>query len=119
MAYYLIKPLPSSSLERKLLSDLEKYVKRTVNHFASLNGEPHNINYVFKIEEATSTETFQSIENFSRVYFPNNVQSIKMKCEGGINKNITVDVFFSAEKTLTGVEIRCEGDFAREIANGL
>jgi hypothetical protein len=118
MSYYLTEQLPSCIIERKLLLELEDYVKRKCAEFVSRE-ETSKLRYTFRISDEKGVERLDSIEEFKRSYFPDDTRRIVIECKVYDVKSLDIEINFSKFKDTTTLNVSFDGNSAREITAGI
>jgi hypothetical protein len=119
MSYSLTKLLPSCTVERKLLLELEEYVRRKTAEFARLDDPLTKQHYQFIVVDGSGAETLKSVEDYKRAYFPDDTARMKLEaaCKG--KDSISIGIILAVEKPLSQLEIQYDGNSAREVATGI
>jgi hypothetical protein len=118
MSYSLTKTLPSCFIERKLVVELENYLRRKASEHAVLEEGQDNVFYEIIIKDSLGQERLTSIEDFQKAYFPDDTKLIRMKA-GDLNYTIEIEITLGLGKSETDIEIGFKGKSAREITTGI
>jgi hypothetical protein len=115
-AYSLSEYLPSCSVTRELLSDLEKYILTKCQRSregASVEPTPRQ----FTVKDSHGSEYLATVDDFMFHDFPDDTREIELSC--GHHDATTIRMRFGQSRTLSLVIIECKGADAKERAWGI
>lgn len=118
--YTSTRTLPSCKVERELLVELEKYIRQKMETLYANNpkAKPSVLSYKVIINDSAGSETLFSIEDYTGQYFPNDIQTIHLRCRAS-QHDMSLSVKFGLVRDATEVEMSYTGDSAREIVTGV
>lgn len=119
MSYHLTKTLPSCFIERKLLIELEHYLKRKISEHSPVEEGQDDVPYGIIIKDSLGQERLRSIEDFQRTYFPDDTELIRMRARGIRATSLEIITTFGFTKYETKIEIQSYDKSAREITTGI
>lgn len=120
MSYNLTKQLPSCTVERKLLLELESYIQRKIAELAPpFEGIRSGLGKSFTVSDKFGVETLKSVEEYQRSYFPDDTRRISIEARSFGKNTLSIEIKFSPNKVTSELSIRFDGTSSREVATGI
>jgi hypothetical protein len=108
--------LPSCKVTAKVLQELEDYLRRLTRELA----ETENQEVKVVITDSLGEETLTSIKEFDQSVFPNDTESVELKCSAsGRSMPVDISVKFHRTKLYSRLQISYGGISSREKVVGL
>ena len=118
-SYGLSRTLPSCKVDRTLLKEIEQYIQQRITALVP-PPEGKKIDYELYMTESIGTEKFKSIEEYEKIYFPDDMRRIGIKSSMRVyTSRISVDLSFDRSKFWSNIQIDYTGPAARETAISL
>jgi len=126
--YSLKKPLPSCTVDKTLLQELEDYLHKKVSEAIPPTEDEKASglsmrNYHLTIEDSFGEETIKSAIDIDRSYFPDDTKAIRLEYRARNKDNrIDIKITFSASSVLpefSELKITFQGASSREFVTGL
>lgn len=119
--YDLGKKIPSCSVDKSLISQIEKYLtKRLSKKMKAIlsSDEVSKIDYTIKIKDDFGEEYISSIDEYHREKFPNDTQEITLNYQI-YYRSVDIRVIFSKSFSYSGLNINVSCEGAKEVALGI
>lgn len=113
--YTVDTKLPSCKVTWNSLQELEDYLKRLVSEMS----ESANQDVGVLVTDSLGTQKLSSIKKFNRSVFPNDTESIELKCSAEGKIPLSIALKFHRTKIYSRLQISYSGISSREKVGGL
>lgn len=116
--YSLEKKLPSCSVERQLLKDLDNYIIKIAKSLCPGLTNTRD-KYKFIIIDSFGEETLGNIDDFKLSYFPNDTKKVKLTFFSLYTRLFDIGIIFDLSGWESEIRIELEDESPREKVNGI
>ena len=120
MSTYSIQlPLKSCLIDKSIIIQLEDYVLSKASSINPGDKDEVKSNFKITIDDSFGTETFNSIREYVRNQFPNDIKRIVVSYYNFRGPLNNLDINFSVENLRSEIKVVMAGSNAKEIVNGI